>query len=206
MKNYSFFQCIKFSVLICLIQIISIESNAQTPKVLDIGTQFIPAGYMGCVNNINVDPAWKGDPNSEPTCYKFSYTTTCPKRWAGVYWTNTTHGDGANFGQLPGIDLSGNDYSKITFYAKGGKGGEVIEFGAFGVDNTRTDSLFQYKDLCPKTTVKDRVVTLENKWKKYTIELNCKDLSSVVGGFYWSVSWDSHPAGLVFYIDDIQFE
>jgi len=43
--------------------------------------------------------------------------------------------------------------------------------------------------------------------KKYEIDLEGSDLSSVIGGFCWVASKDfnSHPT-IVFYFDDIYFE
>ncbi len=171
---------------------------AQAKDTLDIGNEFIPAGYMGCVNNINIDPAWSTNPKTGPLCFKVSYMTTCSNRWAGVYWTNVADDSGANWGQSTGRDLTGKKYAKINFWARGEKGGEVVEFGAFGIDSGKT-----YKDGCQKVTVPGRVNVLTTEWKLYSIKIPCETLKSVIGGFYWSASWNSNPSGLVFYLDDI---
>jgi len=207
MKLKQLFKSVLITLIILGTHYFSKNLNAQTIDSLDIGTQFIPAGYMGCPDNINIDPAWNSPPYSAPSCFKISYMTTCPSRWAGVYWTNTADENGANWGQLPGLNLSNHGYTRITFYAKGEDGGEIVEFGAFGIDNTHRDSQrYLYRDLCPKTTVPNRVIVLTNHWEKYRIDIRCQDLSSVIGGFYWSASWNSQPSGLIFYLDNIQFE
>ena len=171
---------------------------AQHKDTIDIGNEFIPAGYMGCVNNINIDPAWSTKTKSSPLCFKISYVTTCPNRWAGVYWTNVADDSGANWGQSPGRNLTGKKYAKLNFWARGDKGGEVVEFGAFGIDSHKT-----YKDGCEKITIPGRVTVLTVEWKLYTIKIPCENLNSVIGGFYWTASWNSNPSGLSFYLDDI---
>ena len=181
-------------------------ASAQSVDSFDIGYGFIPAGYMGCNFSINLDPAWRNNPKSSPLCFKVSYTRTCTKKWAGVYWTNTATDTSANWGQLPCTDLSKGGYTKITFWARGETGGEVVEFGAFGIDNTyKNRDFYLYKDSCPKTVTKGRIVVLEPYWKQYSIifQPRCKDLSCVIGGFYWSSNWESNPSGLIFYLDDI---
>ena len=99
--------------------------------------------------------------------------------------------------QQEGYDLSGA--TKITFWAKGEKGGEQIEFFAGGITGDNPDSL--EKTYAGTTTV----TTLSNSWKKYTIDLASKDLSHVIGGFGWATNSDNNPNGATFYLDDIQY-
>ena len=49
-------------------------------------------------------------------------------------------------------------------------------------------------------------ITLENKWKKYDIDLAGKDLKKIIGGFCWAASRDDNPNGFVLYLDEIRFE
>jgi len=62
------------------------------------------------------------------------------------------------------------------------------------------------------------IVTLENRWKHYTIDLNGADMSFVMGGFGWVASDDGQPIGepqgrtdrgeygeVKFYLDDIKY-
>ncbi|HZY38144.1 MAG TPA: hypothetical protein VFE53_15920 [Mucilaginibacter sp.] len=178
---------------------------AQAVDSLDIGATFSPAGYMGCVKQIRVDEGWTTNPHSPPVCSKFTYAIDCNLKWAGVYWKNIVQDTtGGNWGQSPGMDLSHSNFTRITFWARGDVGGEIITFGAFGIDNTHVDpQKFPYKDSCPKVS---QTVSLTRNWQKYTINLTCQDMSSVIGGFLWSASYTSNPNGLVFYLDDIHFE
>ena len=53
----------------------------------------------------------------------FTYTFG-KKKWGGVYWQNKPD----NWGHRPGNDYSGEGFTKITFWARGEKGNEVVEF------------------------------------------------------------------------------
>ncbi|MCO6475966.1 MAG: hypothetical protein J5I94_05055 [Phaeodactylibacter sp.] len=208
LRSKLFASAIIILIIQAFLNVVSAQSDTfEKPEPFDIGSAFIPSLRMGCYNEINVDPVYRSEPNSEPFCYKITYIQPCSLKWAGIYWVNDDREDGPNDGKYPGTDLSDGGFTKITFYAKGENGGEWVEFGAFGIDNTRKNpDVYKYKDKCPKTFIKNRKVLLEKEWKQYTINLKCKDLSSVIGGFYWAASSDAHPSGLVFYLDDIQFE
>ena len=49
-------------------------------------------------------------------------------------------------------------------------------------------------------------ITLSSEWKQYVIDLEDRDLSSIIGGFAWSGNLDNNPRGMTFYLDDIRFE
>ena len=49
-------------------------------------------------------------------------------------------------------------------------------------------------------------VVLTTEWQQFTIDLQGKDLSSIIGGFCWASNIDVNPDGMVFYLDDIQYE
>lgn len=198
---------IKIFLLVILKIFLSLNLNAQENPTYSIGDEFIPAGYMGCIEKIDINPAYTIEPYSSPLCYKIEFLTSCNIGWAGVYWTNTTD-DGANWGQYPGTDLSDRRFSRITFWVKGKNGNEVIEFGTGGINNMLEEpAIFQYKDNYDKKySTEGKVIVLSNEWEQYTIDLTGEDLSSVIGGFYWSVNWRANPTGVTFYLDDIQFE
>lgn len=193
-------------MLISMFAFCSFFLLAQKNDTLDIGSQFIPAGYMGCTDNISIQDAWSINPHSPSICYKISFSTSCPKGWAGVYWTNTADDSGANWGQYPGTNLSKNGFTKLSFWARGENGGEVVEFGCGGIDNTISQpDIFKYKDSFQKTKLSEKAV-LTREWIRFTINLRNKDLSSVIGGFYWTASWTANSSGLIFYLDDIILE
>lgn len=50
------------------------------------------------------------------------------------------------------------------------------------------------------------MITLRKAWKKYSIDLTGADLSRVIGGFGWTIKYQSNPNGATFYLDSIRFE
>ncbi len=86
---------------------------------------------------------------------------------------------------------------KLVFNVKGEKGGErVEEFKVGGITGDYADS----------GTAAIGPVTLAKEWKQYEINLEGQELSSITGGFCWTISREANPNGAVFYLDDIRFE
>jgi len=93
-----------------------------------------------------------------------------------------------------GFDLTG--MTKLSFWMKGDKGGEIIDKVVVG----------GIKGLYPdasETTFGPFELT--DSWKEYTVNLAGKDLSYISAGFSWNVNADSNPKGATFYIDDIKY-
>ncbi len=111
-----------------------------------------------------------------------------PKRWAAVYWQPRRKA-----GVRTGKAVSGA--SKITFWARGGKGGEIIEAKGAG-----TPAVALLKNSKP--------MTLSGGWQHFEIELGDADLSEVEGAF--GVRWRSleseNPDGLTVFLDEIRYE
>jgi hypothetical protein len=49
-------------------------------------------------------------------------------------------------------------------------------------------------------------VILAKEWTQYTIDLNGKDMSYIIGGFCWATNIDVNPEGATFYLDEIKYE
>jgi len=112
--------------------------------------------------------------------------------WAGVYWQNPANNWGSKKG---GFDLTG--MNKLTFWAKGEKGGEIIQKVLVGgIKGVYPDS----------STVEMGPIELTDTWRQYTVNLSGKDLSYISGGFCWVTTSDLNPNGATFYVDDIKFE
>lgn len=159
-----------------------------------MSNHFIPSGYMGDVNDIKTDIGSGDDPYFGSTCIKVEYTNkvSMGARWAGIYWQNPANNWGSRDG---GFDLS--KATKLTFWAKGQKGGERIEeFKIGGIMGEYSDS--DSAGIGP--------VLLTPEWKQYTIDLTGKDLSYIIGGFCWSSNIDVNPDGVAFYLDEIRYE
>jgi hypothetical protein len=172
--------------------------KAQNQKPFDILSIFYPAGWMGDgetgTRYINFHEGWKNDPHSVPTCVKITYNPG-PKGWAGIYWQNKPN----SWGDKPGANFQKMGYKKLTFWARGEKGGEVVEFKAGGINAPGKI----YRDSFDVSTGR---IVLEKEWKQYTIDLEDEDLSSVIGGFCWVAARSSNPEGLTFYIDDVYYD
>lgn len=124
---------------------------------------------------------------------EFSYAPG-PVGWAGVYWLNKPQ----NWGDQPGENLSDKQIKRVTFWARGERGGEIVEFKAGGVSSGK-----QFQDSFEKSTGE---LSLSNIWKRYSMDVDGADLSSVIGLFCWSANQANNPRGLTFYLDKIQYE
>ncbi len=113
--------------------------------------------------------------------------------WIGIYWQNPANNWGS---KRAGFDLRGA--KKLTFWARGEKGGEIIsEFKMGGIAGEFSDSASA--GIGPAMLTQD--------WKQYEIDLTGQDLSHIIGGFGFSLSGDDNPAeGTVFYLDTIRYE
>jgi len=162
-----------------------------------LDNHFIPSGWMPATaaKDLRLDTNWKNYAFSGDTCIRVEYKNNSGTRWAGIYWQNPAN----NWGTIPnaGLDLQGA--TKITFWARGDKGGEVIyEFKTGGLASG------EYIDSDSSSI---GPIELTTEWKEYTIDLRGKDLSYVIGGFAWATNIDvNDPEGIVFYIDEIKFE
>lgn len=156
---------------------------------------FIPSGFMPNGKCLSLEDAWTEGCRSGKTCIKVVYDVECSRqdqKWAGIYWLNPPNNWGNRKG---GFDLTGA--KKLTFWAKGQKGGEHIEeFKMGGILGSYPDS--DMAIIGP--------VILTDNWRQYTIDLRGKDLSYISGGFSWSTNIDFNLEECTFYLDDLQYE
>ncbi|MFC1708595.1 hypothetical protein ACFL2J_00850 [Candidatus Omnitrophota bacterium] len=159
-----------------------------------ISNHFVASGWMGDYSDIKLDVGSTDDPYFGLDCVKIDYLNQVSQgaRWAGMYWQNPSN----NWGSIDaGFDLS--RAAKLTFWARGQKGGErVEEFKIGGIMGEYSDS--DSAGIGPVVLTKD--------WKQYTIDLTGKDLSYIIGGFCWSTNIDVNPEGVTFYLDEIRYE
>jgi hypothetical protein len=159
---------------------------------------YIPSGWMGDHGDIKINDQCADNPHSGTTCIRFEYSAKKAQGqgWAGMYWQNPAQNWGSKKG---GFNLAG--MNKLTFWARGAKGGEIIQkvmVGGIGIDTRATYPDSSLAEMGP--------IELTDSWKQYTVNLAGKDLSSISGGFGWATNADLNPEGCVFYIDDIKFE
>ncbi len=96
---------------------------------------YIPSGYMGNAGAIKMDANCETNPHSGKTCIKVEYTAK--DNWGGVVWQSPAN----DWGDAPGgFDLTGA--KKLTFWARGEKGGEIVNFsfGIIGKDKPFSDT------------------------------------------------------------------
>jgi hypothetical protein len=101
---------------------------------------------------------------------------------------------------------SGNfrEIQRLTFWARGENGNEIVEFGVGGGFEIVQGS-FGFEYLKPQRQPTGRVI-LTSHWEKYEIDLVDRDLTHVVPLFYAYYTVEDNPQGAKFYVDDIQFE
>lgn len=162
-----------------------------------LDNHYIASGWMPATasKDIELNTGWQNYPFSGDTCIRVSYKNNSGTRWAGMFWQNPAN----NWGTVPnaGYDLQGA--SKLTFWARGDKGGELIT--EFKMGGLASGEYFDSDSASLSQT------QLTKEWKKYEIDLRGRDLSYVIGGFCWSTSIDiNDPEGIVFYLDDIKYE
>jgi len=158
------------------------------------GNHYIPSGYMGDYSDLSYNDGWREESYSGATCIRIEYrpNVTQGARWAGIYWQSPANNWGDKKG---GYDLTGA--TKLTFWAKGEKGGErVEEFKMGGISGAYADTDIAFVG----------PLVLTKKWKQYEIDLTGKDVSYISGGFCWSTNLDANPDGCTFYLDDIRYE
>ena len=101
---------------------------------------------------IQLMEAWKDKPHSAPSCIKVAYSPG-PNGWGGICWQNKPD----NWGDKPGEDFSHAGYKRLTFWARGETGQELIEFKAGGINAPGK----QYKDSFETSASK---IQVEKEW------------------------------------------
>jgi hypothetical protein len=150
---------------------------------------------MGDYSDITLVPDAMENPYSGTTSIKITYSNKASNgaRWAGIYWQQPANNWGTKLNA--GFNLAGA--TKLTFRARGEKGGERIEeFKMGGISGMFPDS----------DTAGIGPVVLTPEWSQYTIDLSGKNLTYVIGGFAWATNLDVNPDGCTFYLDDIRYE
>jgi hypothetical protein len=199
-----------FNVIIVLLGCLFGRGDAQTigkglnvreskANAIDVVKLYAASGWMGDgtkgTNYVQIDLMNKkaARPNRE-ICIKVTYSTG-PMKWAGMYWQNKV----GNWGDKPGEDFSAKSFKKITFWAKGNKGGEQVAFWAGGI--SKEDKI--YRDSFEITSGE---IIIGKYWKQYELNIEGQNLSSVIGVFCWIINGTSSSGDLTFYLDDIRYE
>jgi hypothetical protein len=172
--------------------------HANRPR-LNIQSTFTPSGFMGDGEfgrrYIEFFGADHTNPHAQADSMKITYRFGSA-RWGGMYWQNKPD----NWGDQPGNNYSGQGFSKVTFWARGEHGGEMVEFKVGGIENPNK----RYRDSVLATAGR---IALTKDWKSYSIDLSSQDLSSLIGGFCWVASADyNHGNQITFFLEDLTME
>ncbi len=172
-----------------IVQQAGIDIKATLPFNLD--TQFVPSGWMGDgeqgLSHLSVNNVMVNVNGTDKVAAQIEYRPG-DKKWAGIYWLYPDK----NWGDKPGKSLVGA--GKITFWAKGEKGGEIVEFKSGGIRGKYSDTL----------EVSSGKIALSSTWQEYTLDLASQDLSNVIGAFAWiAAAPDNKGEDVTIYIADL---
>lgn len=195
----------EFILLACILLFfgmttLNVEAESFKPFFIysekgEMHNNFAPSGWMGDFKDLFYTEGWPKKPHSGATCIKVAYKEGSSQNhgWVGMYWQDPP----GNWGDDPngGFDLTGT--KKLTFWARGEKGGEILnEVFVGGIKG-------QYPDSC---RVAIGPIDLTKDWQKFEINLEGLNLSHIIGGFGWSTNLVTNPGGCIFYLDDVRFE
>jgi hypothetical protein len=122
----------------------------------------------------------------------FWWPEACGPTGDEQFWRNARSGVCAvNLGKIGGF---AQGHAKLSLWARGQRGGEVVSFKVGS------------HDLLPTPACSAGRLRLETDWKRYEIDLTTADLTRMVGLFAWTAADVDNPDGATFYLQDIQFE
>ena len=181
----------------------SLEPDSSSSPVeypIPLEALYEPSGWVGdaAAGNVFVsyDQNYRGlrrPGDHDGTVTRVSYSRG-PAGWAGLYW----QWPAGNWGEAKGRSLSAQ---RVLFSARGESGGESVAFNVGGIGR---DGELPFRDSVDRSS---GGISLESEWRQYEIDLNDQDLSSVIGGFAWTVQSRVNVGDpIVFYIDNIRFE
>jgi hypothetical protein len=166
----------------------------------------IPAGFMSGIGSPENFISLGASPNGCHTgadCLQVTYRAG--GGWGGIFWwplscgaSGTTEAWDRVKRGVCGINvLEAGNFSavnRLTFWARGVQGGEAVEFKIGAVD------------VLPSPGRSLGKVTLTHEWTRYEIGLEGMDLTNAIALFAWIATDMDNPQGVVFYLDDVQFE
>lgn len=171
----------------------SIKAAASaTVPALDVTIKYPATDSIGAKRRIRLEKAEPTQAHSPPDAWRIEFDEK--GGFAGICWKNRA----GNEGEAPGDDLSAAGYRRITFWAKGEAGGEVVEFRAGGLGNVKT----RYRETFDVTAGK---LKLGTSWTEYSLYVSNADLSSVMTPFCALFHQEDNPGKAVIYLDDIQY-
>ena len=152
---------------------------------------FAPSGYMGDIPDVKLTGSYTEVLQEGYPSLKVTYLAQGAAGWSGTMWQNPPN----NWGELDG-GYNLIKAGKLTFWAKGKKGGEVVEFKLGG-------TLSNYPDSANLTTGE---IALSDVWTQYTLVLEDVELQYISAGFGFVIKQENNPEKCTFFLDDIKYE
>lgn len=169
------------------------KSKPATPVgLLDVASAYPAIDRVGARRRVRIERAAADLAHSPPEAFKISIEKGAG--FGGACWKNKA----GNEGEAPGDNLSGARYRRISFWARGARGGEVAEFRAGGMGNVKT----RYSDSFDVTAGK---IKLGTTWAEHSIYVMDADLSSVMTLFCALFYREDNADGAEIYVDDVQY-
>jgi hypothetical protein len=162
-------------------------NNAVFPPVKN----FALSGYMGDVSDIKISGSYSNLHVEGYPTLKVVYGGEGLMGWGGVVWQNPAN----NWGEFDG-GYNLTKAKRLTFWARGDKGGEIVEFKIGGTAANYPDS----------DNLSSGDITLSDRWQKYALDLSKADLAYISAGFGFVLKQDMNPDGCTFYIDDVRYD
>jgi hypothetical protein len=186
------------------------------------GNHFFAFGKLPDQNSaVGIFGSCTNRPHSGATCVQCTFTNLTGSNNGGFYFMSgilyngapLPYFGGSNLVNTPlvisnftGYNLTGS--TSLTFWARGEKGGEQIEFfvGGVGYDPSTGIATNLFPDSMSRWPVLGQTTVLTTNWQEFTINLTGKNLTNIMGGFGWFTSTTENPNGATFYLDDIQYQ
>ncbi|MFH0881161.1 MAG: hypothetical protein V2A34_15730 [Lentisphaerota bacterium] len=182
---------------------------------LSAGNHFNQRGQMcNPGDEVSVPPMNENcneSPFSGTSCIKCEFKAD-KSNWGGWFFMNgaflpNEKAPSLNWGDVPnaGYDLRGS--TKMTFWARGKKGGEKVKFFCFGIGRQS----FSGKAIKPSPDSSQQIttgfITLGKDWQQYSLDLHGLNLSQVLLGFAWQTkSTINGHQDITFYLDEIAYD
>jgi hypothetical protein len=167
------------AVIGCSIFLASSFSNSyNSPRTVAEASQ-IPLDVKETFSSIQKTDDGKANPSSIKIDSEFvDPDEHCEFCYRIEYTPGTIGKGGALFKSDKAVDLT--ESNRISFFAKGGLGGEQIQVSAAGKDSDNTKAV--------KFGITSKDVVLGKSWKKYEMDLSNVDLKAITHGFALKVN------------------
>lgn len=167
--------------------------SADTVVYDEIPLNYPWSGYMsssGGRDSLTVDPFSERDPQNGDICAEISYDSS-EEDWAGLFIQDT-----GDWKRGPGVGLDLTGAKTLSFWARGDRGGEIVQFG-YGYDADRSGEADSDCEIQSKT--------LSINWNQFELNLEGKDISHINGLFFFRLYSKNNLDGATIYLDNIRY-